>query len=522
MRSLPVSVEWREDGLRLFNEHAPQGISMICVSVGRGRHKHVAAEHRHLVEQGAPLVELRLDYINGEVKLPRILPDRPGPVVVTCRRARDGGKWTGDEPSRLLLLRAAIAAGVEYIDLEEDIASQIPRYGATKRIISLHDFRKTPENLEEIHARLASLDADIVKLATLANSPHDNVRMLRLIENSKIPTVAICMGDMGTPSRILAGKFGAPLTYATFHQERSLAPGQLSYEQMFRIYRYHQITPSTQVYGVVADPIGHSLSPLLHNAAFQDADLDCVYVPFRVPAEDLDTFLDEAPALGVRGLSVTIPHKEAVVPRLKKMDKAVKGIGAANTILFQEDGLFGYNTDYRAAMDSLEALLRQEGLKKEYLAGKKALVLGAGGAAKAIAFGLLRREMKVHVSGRTRERANSLAARIGCQTIDWDNRHSLRPHVLVNCTPVGMHPHVDETPFDKSHLQESMIVFDTVYNPEHTLLVKEARAQSCKVITGVEMFVRQAALQFELFTEHEPPAKLMRETLKRATGAAKF
>jgi len=203
---------------------------MICVSIGRGRHRHVIAEHKHLVEQGAALVELRLDYINGQVNLKRLLPERPGPVIITLRRPQDGGKYSGSEEERRMLLRTAIAEGVEYVDLEEDAAAVIPRYGKTKRIISLHDFRKTPENLEEIHARLAALDADIVKLATLANHPHDNLRMLKLVQNAKTPTVGLCMGDIGVPSRVLSGRYGAPFTYATFHHERALAPGQLSFD----------------------------------------------------------------------------------------------------------------------------------------------------------------------------------------------------------------------------------------------------------------------------------------------------
>src|SRR4051794_13812636 len=209
---------------------------MICVSIARGRHRHMIAEHRHLVQQGAKLVELRLDYINGEVNLKRLLFERPCPVVITCRRERDGGKWSGSEEQRLMLLRSAIAEGVEYVDLEDDIASAIGRYGRTKRIISVHDYRKTPENLVEIHARLVALDADIVKIATTANQPHDNLRMLQLTNQSRVPTVGICMGDIGTPSRILAGRFGAPFTFATFHHERTLAPGQLSYQQMTDIF----------------------------------------------------------------------------------------------------------------------------------------------------------------------------------------------------------------------------------------------------------------------------------------------
>ena len=197
---------------------------MICVSIGRGRHRHVIAEYRHLVDQGARLVELRLDYINGEVNLKRLVADRPCPVVITCRRTSDGGKFTGSEEQRRLLLRAAIAEGVEYVDLEDDVAASIPRFGRTKRIVSLHDFRKTPDNLDEIHRRLCQLDPDIIKMSTMANHPHDNVRMLDLTRRSKVPTIGLCMGDIGIPTRILAGKFGAPFSYATFHHERVLAP----------------------------------------------------------------------------------------------------------------------------------------------------------------------------------------------------------------------------------------------------------------------------------------------------------
>ena len=205
---------------------------MICVSIARGRHRQVMAEHRHLVEEGAELVEIRLDYIRRQIDLKRLLRDRACPVIATCRRAEDQGRWEGNEESRQMLLRAAIVEGVEYVDLEADIAGGIPRYGKTKRIVSFHNFRETPDDLEAIHARLASLDADIVKIATMAHEPHDNVRMLQLVRHSKIPTVGICMGEIGTPSRILAGKFGAPFTYATFHHERTLAPGQLSFRQM--------------------------------------------------------------------------------------------------------------------------------------------------------------------------------------------------------------------------------------------------------------------------------------------------
>jgi len=196
---------------------------MICVSIGRGRHALMMAEHRHLFEQGAKLVELRLDYINGAVKIKRLLTDRPCPVVISCRRRSDGGMFSGTEQDRLVLLRTAIAEGADYVDLEDDVAGGIPRFGKTKRIISFHDFRKTPDELDEIHQRLCGLDPDIVKVCTMANHPSDNLRVLRLMRDSKVPTIGLCMGDIGTPTRILCGKYGSPFTYATFHEERVLA-----------------------------------------------------------------------------------------------------------------------------------------------------------------------------------------------------------------------------------------------------------------------------------------------------------
>ncbi len=494
---------------------------MICVCIGRSRHKHVLAEHAHLVEQGAELVELRLDYIAGPVNLKRLIDNRPGPVVISCRRSADGGKWTGTEEQRQVLLRSAIATGVEYVDLEEDVAASIPRYGKTRRIVSLHNFQQTPDDLPAIHRRLATLDTDIVKLATMANNPHDNVRMLQLIADSPVPTVGLCMGEIGTPSRILAAKFGAPFTYATFHHERTLAPGQLSFRQMRDIHRYDNISADTAVFGVIADPIGHSLSPVIHNAAFGELKLNAVYVPFRIPRQDLDQFLTDCSQLGVQGLSVTIPHKEAVVPFCTKIDRAVKGIGAANTLVLRDGDIIGYNTDYQAAMSSLSHAMELPDVEQP-LRGQTALILGAGGVAKAIALGLRKRGAKVTVVARSPDKAKVFAKEMGCQVLPWDERYMVNARIIVNCTPVGMHPNVDETPFDARTIRRSHVVFDTVYNPEQTLLIKQARQAGATVITGVDMFIRQAALQFYHFTGKPAPTALMRDVLKRTIGPVKI
>jgi len=494
---------------------------MICVSIGRGRHRHVIAEHKHLAESGIRLVELRLDYIQGNVQVKRLLQDRPCPVIVTCRRAADGGRWERSEEERLLVLRSAIVEGAEYVDLEDDVAAKVPRYGATKRIVSHHDFHKTPPDLAALHKRLAAMGADIVKIATMANHPIDNLRMLDLVRSSRLPTVGICMGDIGMPTRVLAGRAGSPFTFATFHDDRVLAPGQIGWRQMQDVYRYDSITPATRIYGVVADPVAHSLSPIVHNAALAAAGIDAVYLPFRVPAEQIGEFLSSAGRWPLAGLSVTIPHKEAVIPLATGLDELVTAIGAANTLSFAPSVVAAFNTDATAAVESLEAALAEPDAAADGLGVKKTLVLGAGGAARAVAFALRRRGVDVTVASRTLERSKKIAADVGCKAVDWNARYRLPYDCLVNATPVGMHPNVDETPFDKEHLRPYMVVFDTVYNPENTLLVKEARGIGCRIVTGVDMFVRQAAIQFRIWHDREPPLQVMREALKRATASAK-
>jgi 3-dehydroquinate dehydratase/shikimate dehydrogenase len=495
---------------------------MICVSIGRGRHRHVIAEHKHLVENGIGLVELRLDYLQGEVQVKRLLRDRPCPVIMTCRRKSDGGRWEHSEEARLTLLRTAIVEGADYVDLEDDVAAGVRRYGVTKRIISHHDFQKTPADLTLLHKRLASMDADIVKIAAMANHPTDNLRMLQMVHASRLPTVGICMGDIGAPTRILGGRCGAPFTYATFNDDRVLAPGQIGWRQMREMYRYDSITAATRIYGVVADPVGHSLSPVVHNAAIAAAGIDAVYVPFRVPAEQIDEFLSAASRWPLSGLSVTIPHKESVLRHATAVDGLVQSIGAANTLSFTPAGIEAANTDATAAVESLAAALRgDEQPQNGTLGVKTAVVLGGGGAARAVAFGLKQRGVEVTVTSRTADRAKKIAAEVGCKAVEWAARHRMPSDCVVNATPVGMHPNVDETPYDKEHLRPYMVVFDTVYNPENTLFIKEARSVGCRTVTGVEMFVRQAAIQFRIWHGVEPPQQVMRDALKRATASAK-
>ncbi|MFO0867660.1 MAG: shikimate dehydrogenase [Pirellulales bacterium] len=493
---------------------------MICVSIGRGRHRQMVAEYKHLSEQGVGMVEMRVDWILRPVNLKRLLGERACPIVFTCRREADGGKWTKPESERQILLRSAIVAGVDYVDLEEDVASAIPRYGKTKRIISYHNFRETPENLKEIHQRLAALDADVVKLATMAHSQYDNLRMMRLVKEATIPTVGLCMGEVGMPSRVLCLRFGSPFTFATFHADRALAPGQLAFKDMRDLYRAQTINAETEVYGVVADPVAHSLSPRVHNAGFAQLGLNKVYVPFRVAREELPSFLANCREFGVKGLSITIPHKEEVLRYLSQTDEASESIGAVNTIDLSGPTAIGTNTDYAAALAGIIRTMGKED-RASPLEGVKALILGAGGVARAIVYGLQAAGAECTITNRTMTRAEDLARRFRYQAVEWNDRHTVKCDLIVNCTPVGMHPHVDESPFERRALHGNLVVFDTIYNPEQTLLVKEAREAGCAVITGVDMFVAQAARQFQVFTGKTPPVDVMREQVVRAITAVR-
>ncbi|HEX4128803.1 MAG TPA: shikimate dehydrogenase [Pirellulales bacterium] len=485
---------------------------MLCVVLACPTAEELLREHHRFVAAGAKLVEWRLDHLRQPFDVAALLSQRPGPVIVTVRLPADGGRWTGTEADREQLLRASIAAGVEYVDLEESTAARIARTGETKRIVSLHDFSGTPDDLPVMHARLARHDADVVKLAALAASTHDAFRMLELLRDSRVATVGLCMGELGTPTRVLAARFGAPWTYAAADGSEPPAPGQLGFVEMRDLYRAESIDANTAMYGVIGDPVGHSRSPAIHNAALASCSMNGVYLPFRVPSGELLTFVDDAISLGIRGLSVTIPHKEGVLARVTHPDEAVREIGAANTLVFGGDVVHGYNTDRSAAIESLAVALDKPTTTPKF-DGLTALVLGAGGAAKAIVHGLKRCGARVVIAARTRERAEELARPWQCETVAWHQRHKVSADVLVNCTPLGMSPKIDDTPFDANHLRSTMVVFDTVYNPEQTRLLREAAAVGCMTTSGVEMFIRQAAKQFELFTGQPAPLDVMRAAL---------
>jgi 3-dehydroquinate dehydratase / shikimate dehydrogenase len=282
-------------------------------------------------------------------------------------------------------------------------------------------------------------------------------------------------------------------------------------------FAYDQIDANTEVYGVMGDPIEQSLSPVVHNAAFRDLGLNKVMVPFLVPTSELPPFFNELLWLDIKGCSVTIPHKQTIVQHMQQKEGAVERTGSCNTVVFKEDGQrIGYNTDYRAAMDSLEIAMsgHESDESSSPLFDKQVLILGAGGVARAIAFGLMRRGAHVTITNRHDERATELAEEVGCRTVTWSMRASTTADVIINATPVGMHPNVDDTPLPAAAFSRAnVMVFDTIYHPENTMMIKLARERGCQTVTGADMFIRQAAVQFKLYTGQDAPPDVMHDAL---------
>jgi 3-dehydroquinate dehydratase/shikimate dehydrogenase len=521
-RSIKVN-DWKRSCFRRSKSFMASNGSVICAVIGRTRHKMMQIEIQEAAKRGARMIELRLDFLKKAPDFKRILATRPCPTVATFRRPSDGGRWAGSEDERQMLLRQAIVAGFDWVDLETDVADDIRRFGQVKRIVSYHNLDAVPDELEALHERMCRQDPDVVKIAVSPATAADNVRVLKLLKNSPVPTVAICMGDLGTCTRILGAKLGAPFTYAAFNKERNIAPGILSMQELQRIYHYESINADTQVFGVIGDPVGHSLSPLIHNRAFQKLGINAVYAPFRVPRGELESFVEQFEIIPVQGYSVTIPHKEQAAKLAGERGPAVDAIGAANTLVHTVANWKAYNTDDSAALESLQAgLPRTEDGRQQSLATRTVLILGAGGVARAVGHGLKREGANLTITNRTYERASALAEELGCKAIDWEARNSILCDTIINCTSVGMFPNLDESPIHSSVLKPGLMVFDTVYTPETTLLIREAQERGCTVQTGVDMFVRQAAAQFKLFTGRAAPLDLMTEAVRRALSPVNY
>lgn len=494
---------------------------MLCVSLmpettDRAREGLIRAARAADPSKGPSnvLAEIRLDAMR-EFDLARLLADSPCPVIVTYRPRREGGLYDGPEGKRLETLRQAARLGARYIDVEHDALRSLGDVPPDRLIVSYHNFERTPEDLAAIHARLAKMGAAVVKVAVTANHILDTVPVLRLLKEATVPTIALSMGERGILTRILAPKFGGFLTYAAAENGgREAGPGQVTLSEMRNLYRVGRIGHDTQVYGVIADPVGHSLSPRIHNAAFAETDLDAVYLPLWVEG-DAAEFVSGVREFDFDGYSVTIPHKQGVMRAMDEIDPLARRIGAMNTVQRRPDGsLFGTNTDITAGIAAIEAVVG-----KGWLKGKRALLIGAGGVGRAMAFGLAEQGAEVTITDIDPKRAETLADEVSAvavpsafRVLPVPSKEPFGPssELILNCSPVGMHPNTDVSPVPKKMLREGLVVYDAVYNPAETRLLREARAAGCRTVAGIDHFIRQAVEQFELWTGRPAPIETMR------------
>jgi 3-dehydroquinate dehydratase/shikimate dehydrogenase len=446
----------------------------------------------------ADLVELRLDTV-ADPDAAGALQGRRRPAIITCRAAWEGGHFTGSEEERRGILAAALSHGAEYVDVEwrAGFSDLIRSVSGRRIVLSSHDFDRTPSDLAERARAMQETGAELIKIAVTAHGLRDVLR-LRDVDppaDRSHRMVLIAMGPHGIATRVLPWRFGSAWSYAGAIE----GVGQLTAPTMLNLYRFRSLGPQTGVYALVGSPVEHSVSPQMHNAAFRAAGIDAVYLPLL--ASDADDFVEFARGFGLEGASVTIPFKVAMFDRVDEVQPVARQAGAINTIHMNGTRWTGGNTDVDGFLQPL--LARGVPLK-----GTRAAVLGAGGAARAVALALAAHGADVTVYARRPDRAAETAGAVGVRANGWPPRRGAWD-LLVNATPIGMHPHVDDTPVAASALSGRW-VYDLIYNPPQTRLLRDAAAAGCATIGGLEMLVAQAERQFEWWTGTRPPAGVMR------------
>jgi 3-dehydroquinate dehydratase / shikimate dehydrogenase len=493
-----------------------RGVARIAGVVATTR----AGEFQKLVRRAldfTPTVELRLDWLanDGErykaLKWLKGFARKKAVFIATCRRRVGGGELVGGADEELFWLMKAKEAGCTWCDLEIETLRELPCKSVEgyrlppKVMLSMHDFRRTPKFPERV-AIAAKGGVDAVKVAAMSRKLTDITRVLRLAKGAQ-QVVAVSMGEVGLPGRILALREGSSLTYAPV--AAATAPGQVPLSDLTELYRAHELTLQTRIFGVIGNPVGHSLSPLMHNTGYVAAKKDAVYLPFLV--ENLREFLHIVEEFGIAGFSVTIPHKEKIFRYLQECEALAEKIGAVNTVTVGRGGkLRGSNTDYVGVLRALE--------KKMRLKGSRVLIFGAGGSARGAAFALATAGAEVLVCARRESAARQLARAIQGDVV---RRAALRKEkfdAIINATPVGMHPHVGDAPLHAAELNCALMM-DLIYRPLQTKLLRIAAARGIETVSGFEMFLAQGIAQWELWMGSPAPERAMRNAVLKALHA---
>lgn len=475
----------------------------ICQTIAVPTLKALRAE-RDAVRLGGPvaMVELRLDHLDpAELDVAGALEGRNVPAIVTCRPTRQGGKFDGPEEARLRVLREAARLGAEFVDVEFDSALTL---AGTRTVLSHHDFEPgirtdLAERVRAMRARACANSANgdaIVKVAVTAERPRDCVTLRQILfgGETEAGTIGIAMGQAGALSRMLPAKFSGAWTYAG-----TAAPGQFTPAELITRFRAHEATPTTRVFAIAGAPLSHSASPAMHTAAFRSAGIDAVFVPMETA--NAAELRELAESIGVEGLSVTAPLKSDVLT-FANADADSKRIGAANTLKRVGGTWEARNFDAPAFIEPLQEHLRD-------LRGLRAIVLGAGGAARAAVRELTHADCRVEVSARDFTKARILADAFGASVALFPPRGDAA--LVVNATPAGTHGSAPPIP---AGAVRAKIAYDLVYNPEETAFLSDARHAGARTIGGLAMLVAQARRQFEWWTGVTVPAAIFEEAAR--------
>lgn len=469
---------------------------------------------------GERFLEFRLDYLpdpeRGIQAMKKFLARHPDcTILATCRRRQNQGKFVGSIEEQLKVLNSARENGAHAVDLEIESAENCEDRLAELRastylLLSYHNYGGTPPRLDHVLKRMTKIPAHGYKIVTTAKKPSDTSRVLALAKaHSKIPMILLAMGEPGFPTRVLSPALGGLYTYAAPNMAIGTASGQVSARKLRAVYRVGKFSRDAKIYGVIADPVSHSISPNVHNRAFQSKRIDASYLPFLVKPGQLKDFFTMAEDLPLSGFSVTIPHKQKIIRYLDKVDIVAKRIGAVNTVWRKGGKWMGANTDAPGVTVPLEKHVR--------LNKSSVLVVGNGGAARGAAFALAEAGAKLTITGRNIDRVRALASACGAEPISRDQAESKMFDVVVHATPLGMAPNLDHCFFrDKI---PGKLVFDMVYTPMETELLKRARAQRAVVVPGMEMFIEQASRQFEIWTGERAPRAVMEQAAMEALEA---
>ena len=483
----------------------------LCVAIGGSTPQEMVEQAAVAVKESS-FLEFRLDYLqNPLAAMPRLkqflTEHSEATAVATCRRAATGGKFKGNIAAEMEVLQKSAAAGFHLVDIEMQSALTLKhgemdaiRAAGAAIIVSYHDFEAT-HDLDGTFEKILPLGAEFVKIVPTAKCLADNITLMRFLERTvdNANVIGICMGDYGVISRVLGVRAGSVFTFAAAAPGAETGPGQIAARTLRETYRIEQVDAATKVYGVAGNPVKHSLSPVMMNTAFRRETENRVYLGLQTSKlTDLLKLVNEIP---LQGLSITMPFKEEILKHLAKTDPLSAKIGACNTVVRAQDGnLYGFNTDVAGIVGPLE--------KRLQMRNAKILVLGAGGAARAAVFGLKDKGADVYILNRTAPTAQKLARQAGAKTIKRELLVKTQFDVIVNATPIGMAGFKTQTLLEPKELN-ARLVFDLVYNPVETPLLRMARQKGIPIITGIEMFVQQGARQFEIWTGKPAPEQEM-------------